>query len=195
MLTGVITFLLLFVVLLAIPLRLTFQASWQHSFDGYIELQWAFGLVRTQLSFPASKSTFPKVEKPVRKSSRSERSSGRNIISVFRQKTFRRRVARFISDLWNAVHKRDIRLQIRVGLGDPADTGQLWAIVGPVAGMLSSVKGASIAIEPEFQNSVFELDSSGNIRIIPLNIVSLVLGMVLSPAVWKGIKQMRKAEL
>ena len=100
---------------------------------------------------------------------------------------------RFIHELWHAIQKRDVSLRIRIGLDDPADTGQLWAILGPVAGMLANVRQASIEIEPEFSVSTFELDSSGTIRIIPLQLLYLILALLLSPAVWRGIRQMRKA--
>ena len=88
---------------------------------------------------------------------------------------------KFTRDFWHAIQKHNITLRIRIGLGDPADTGHMWAIVGPVSGILATIEEASIEIEPEFIDSVFELDSSGNIRIIPLQMIYLVFGLLLSP--------------
>ena len=112
---------------------------------------------------------------------------------ALRQSAFRRRLFRFIGDIWHAIHKQHVVLRMRIGLGDPADTGQLWAVVGPLSGMLATVQEAMIEIEPEFIDTVFELDSSGNIRIIPLQLLSIVLGLLLSPAFWRGVNQMRDA--
>jgi len=196
MLTGVVAFLLLLIALLAIPVTLTFQVSWPQTFQGYIKLQWAFGLVSMRL--PSSQSKAPSTEdkEPAQRTEHAEHSSRKkqNIFALVRQKTFRRRVIRFISDFWHAVHKRDISLRIRIGLGDPADTGQLWSVVGPLAAMLANIKETSVEIEPEFFDTTFELDGSGNIRFIPLQIIYLTIGMLLSPSVWQGIKQMRKVE-
>ena len=111
-----------------------------------------------------------------------------SIFRALRQTAFRRRIILFIHDLWHAVHKRDISLRLRVGLGDPADTGQLWAMLGPVAGMLADTQAASIEIEPEFFDATLELDSSGDIRFIPLQMIYLTVGLLLSPPVWRGIK-------
>ncbi|MDH3560532.1 MAG: DUF2953 domain-containing protein, partial [Gammaproteobacteria bacterium] len=108
-----------------------------------------------------------------------------------RQKSFRRRVTRFIRDVWHAIHKRDVRLNVRIGLGDPADTGQLWAVVGPVAGILSTAREATVGIVPDFVEETFELDSRGNLRLIPLQMLYLAAGLLLSPSIWQGLKQMR----
>lgn len=194
MLSGVVTFLLLLIALLAIPVTLTFQASWPQAFKDYIKLQWAFGLVNVQLPLLQSKAPSTEGEELAQKIERLEHSSSKNQngFSLIRQKSFRRRIIKFVSDFWHAVHKRDVILRIRIGLGDPADTGQLWSIVGPVAGVLANIKEASIEIEPEFFDSTFELDGSGNIRFIPLQIIYLTIGVLLSPSVWQGIKQIRK---
>jgi Protein of unknown function (DUF2953) len=98
---------------------------------------------------------------------------------------------RFVRDLWHVVHKKDVVLRVRIGLGDPADTGQLWAIVGPVAGVLANIQEALIDIEPEFRDATFELDSSGTLRVIPLQVLYMTVALLLSPPVWQGIRQMR----
>lgn len=194
MLTGVTLFLVVFIALLAIPVTLTYQVSWRRTFEGRVTLQWLFGLVRIQLSSKESKSPALEPEKSAQRK-RKQVPSGKKSspVAAFRHKYFRQRVFRFIRDFWHAVQTQNMKLRFRIGLGDPAETGQLWAIVGPVSGMLATIQGASIEIEPEFIEPVFELDSSGNVRIIPLQMIYLTIGLVLSPAIWQGIKQMRQA--
>lgn len=195
MLSGIVIFLLLLIALLAIPVTLTFQVHWRETFQSSIRLLWLFGLVRVRLPSFQSKALSSQAEEPRGKSSRVERSpvKSSNLFSIIWQKAFRQRMIRFMSDFWHAVRKRHIRLRIRVGLGDPADTGQLWAAVGPVAGMLATIQDASIEIEPEFFETTFELNSSGNIRLIPLQMIYLIVALLLSPAVWQGIGKMRTA--
>ncbi len=196
MLAGVATFLLLLIALLAVPVTLKFQMSWQQGFQGDMTLLWLFGLVRVRLPSSRERATGVKDEATAQKTGHPERAPGKtpNLFATVRQTGFRRRVIRFIKDLWHAIHKDDISLRVRVGLGDPADTGQLWAIVGPVAGILTQTQDASIEIVPEFLDAAFELDSSGNIRLIPLQIIYLIVALLLSPSVWLGIKQLRVAE-
>jgi len=190
MLTAVAVCLLLLIALLAIPIELRFELSWPRASRQGLELQWAFGLVRLQI--PASGTSEQKARR-ARPSSlgKKKRRKRANVFAVLRQSAFRRRIMRFIGDLWHALRKQDVRLRVRVGLGDPADTGQLWAIVGPVAGMLHNFKQASIRIEPEFRDATFELDGSGTLRVIPLQLLYLTLALFLSPPIWRGMRQLR----
>lgn len=194
--TGVILFVAALVALLAIPLTLTFQVSWQEAFRNDAELTWAFGLVRKRILAPELKNVTSKSEKPDRRTRRSWRLSYTkpNILSALRQKDFRRRITRFVHDVWHAVHKQDVKMRLRIGLGDPADTGQLWAFLGPISGMLGSVQDVSVKIEPEFIDETLELVGNGSIRIIPLQMIYLAAAFMLSPPVWRVIKQMRTEE-
>ena len=200
MLTGVTIVLLVLIALLAVPVTLTFKLSLQKTFQGDVNLVWLFGLVHVRLLPGQPRSPTEEKKEPAPKARRSKRAPRKkksdkkpNVFAAIRQKGFRRRIFRFIRDFWHAVHKRDLSLHVRIGLGDPADTGQLWAMVGPVAGILSNVKEASIDIVPEFIDATLELDSSGSIRIFPLQLVYLVVGLLLSPPIWRGLRQMRTA--
>jgi hypothetical protein len=56
---------------------------------------------------------------------------------------------------------------------------------------MDNVQSASIHIEPEFIDATLELESSGDIRLMPLRLIYLTLGLILSPSVWRGVKLMR----
>jgi hypothetical protein len=193
MLSGVAAGLLLLIVVLAIPVVVTFHLSWREAFQNDTELRWAFGLVRIRLPSQQSETRSPKGKEPEAKATPIRRSSRKkhNVFAAVWQKSFRRRISRFIGQVWNAVHMQNLTLRLRIGLGDPADTGQLWAFFGPAAGLLANVHEASIEIEPEFFDTTIELDSSGSIRLIPLQIIYLSVALLLSPSVWQGIRQMR----
>lgn len=80
---------------------------------------------------------------------------------------------------------------MHIGLDDPAATGQLWAIMGPLAGMFAGQRGTCLVIEPVFHESRFDFDSSGNIRVMPLKLIAIVLSFLLSPTVWKTLRHNR----
>lgn len=196
MLTGIAVFLLLVIALLVVPITLKFQVSWKQSYQGNIKLLWLFGLVHIQLPPFESKISSEDGEELEQKITHVERSprKKRNVFAVIRQTSFRQRSIKFISDIWHAIQKKDVNLRVCLGLGDPADTGQLWALMGPVAGMLSNAKEVLIEIKPDFFDATFELDSAGSIRIIPLQLIYLTIGLILSPPIWQGIKQLRTVE-
>lgn len=157
-------------------------------------LHWLFGLVRLKLA-PAGiwqPSSKPKqVEGPAKPGLKRLRTNLRPFAAL-RQKPFRQRMLRFVRETWRAFRKHDVCLRIRIGLGDPAETGQLWALFGPLSGLLANIESASVELEPEFNDAVFELDSSGKISVIPLQLVYLALGLLCSPSFWRGMKYMRQ---
>jgi hypothetical protein len=194
-LIGTVIFLSLVVILLAMPVTLTYRFSWPGTPSADLRLKWAFGLVRADVSPGSGK---PKPDKPDaggRKAGRRRKSKGkrRNVMAAIREPAFRRRMFRFGADVWRAIHKKNVRLLVRLGLGDPADTGRLWAVLGPVSGILARRPDVTIAIEPDFIDSTLDVDSSGTVRIVPLQLVMIVLGLLFSPPVWRGIMLMRSS--
>ena len=191
MLIGTVIFLSLIVLLLAMPVTLTYQLFWKQTLSANVRLNWAFGLVRTDVSPDLAKSD--KSKAAPEKAGRRAKSKGKktNYLAALRQPSFRRRIVRFLSDVWRAINKKNLRLLVRVGLGDPADTGQLWAVIGPLSGIFACLRDIRIAVEPDFLDATLEVDSSGTIRLIPLQLVVLVLGLLVSPPVWRGIMLMR----
>jgi len=192
--TGAAILLLLVLVLLSIPITLQFIVSWPATGGNDIRLGWAFGLVRVRVAPGETKPAEPgqRQHKP-RQGGKPKRSSKakRNLLAVLKESKVRRRAIRFVNDLWRAVHKDKVRLCARVGLGDPADTGQLWAFLGPVAGVLSTVESASIVVQPEFLDPVLDVDARGRIRVIPLQMIGLVLALPFSPAFWLAMRRLR----
>ena len=192
MLIAIATFLIVFVALLAVPVKLSYWVSWRRAIQGNVQLHWLFGLVRLQL--PLARAKRPALKQQAsdgKKRASAPFNKKSNPFGAIRQKAFRQRVLRFLRDIWQSIRKQNLTLRVRIGLDDPADTGRLWAVVGPIAGMLTMVKDASIEIAPEFTDAVFELDSSGKIRVVPLQMIYLAFGLLLSPSFWRGLKQIR----
>ena len=193
MLIGTVLFLSLIVILLAMPVTLTFRFSWKETLSAKLRLNWAFGLVHADVSPDPEKPSADKKEahrkKDVWRPGGFRKTT--NVVAAIQQPRFRRRMLRFMADLWHAVHKKNVWLRGRLGLGDPADTGQLWGMLGPLSGMLARLRDIRIQIEPDFLDPTLEVDSSGTIRVIPLQVVGIMLGLLFSPAVWRGVLSMR----
>jgi len=195
MMLAALIVVLVLIVLLAVPVTVVYRLNWERRLQGEASLQWLFGLVRLRL--PTSRAGKPATGKkrlkdktePKPKAARNKR----DLLAALRQKAFRQRMLRFTRQLWHAFRKRDLQLRIRVGLGDPADTGRLWALFGPVSGLLTNIEDASVELEPDFVDAVFELDSRGSVSVIPLQLLYLMLGLLLSPPFWRGMRRMRRA--
>ena len=195
MLAGVLAFLLVVVALTAIPVELRFRVAWRGLLRNDTELIWAFGLVRIRLPSHDDTPQLPRTEAPAHSAHRSARATrnGTRLSVIMRERPFRRRLLRFVRDLWGALRKNNVRIRSRIGLGSPADTGQLWSMLGPVSAMLRNIESASIRVEPEFLKSTLEVDSCGSVRLVPLQLVYLTTALLLSPVVWRGYRAMRTA--
>lgn len=183
------------VALLAIPVTLTFRFAWPETGGNELRLAWAFGLVKLRLPTPVSKTPADTAEvdaRPTRHATKRRRRGPKpNLFAALRQRPFRQRVLRLVRDLWRAVDRHNLRLDLRIGTGDPAETGELWAVLGPISGMLQNLEEGRIRVTPEFVDAVFDVDGSGRLRVIPLRILAISAGLMFSPPIWRGLRAMR----
>ena len=187
--------LVLLVVLLALPFEFEFDARWPETDGNRACVSWAFGAVRFQLGGNGEKRERPAPadRQPETSTTAATKRSDQpiSIMRAFKLPKFRRRLWRFACDLWGAVHKRDLQLSCRVGLEDPADTGLIWAVLGPVSGMLRNVPDCDVALTPDFNVPSLELAGLGALRVYPIRIVGLVVSLLASPSLWRGVSAMR----
>jgi len=179
------------VLLLALPIDVAFRVEGIETFNGQIAICWMFGLVRFRVRIPGvSKS--PRAPKATKVRVKPDKRSGRlNVLALLRQAAFRQRVYRLVADLAGAAHLRQLRLRMRLGLGDPADTGRLWALVGPLNVVAQNLRNADVQIEAEYLDPVFEFQARGRLLLVPLQFLILAIGFALSPAsirAWRTLK-------
>ena len=185
------------IVLMAVPIDIELYVERNARVEGRVNFRWLFGLVKFAFDLPPearAQQPEPGEREPGKRKHRKIKRGrdGGNLLGVFRQPAFRRRVWRFVKDLVRAAHSRDVFLHMRIGLGDPADTGRLWGFVGPLAMLASSRHGADITIEPEFMDPVFEFRGHGCFRFVPLEFLLLAIAFLLSPPslrAWRTLRQ------
>ena len=184
--------LALFIALLAVPLTVVFSIHRIEETQGLARFRWLFGLVRFQLRIPQAAKARPRTAPREKARSPTKKGSAGGLLSLIRQPAFRRHVYKFIRDILRATHARNLFLRLRVGLGDPADTGRLWAIVGPIAGMAQNLRSAAVRIEPEFMDPVFEVESHGQFRLVPIQFIATTAAFILSPSILRAWWRLRR---
>jgi len=188
----------LVVLLFAVPVAVAFQFRGIKAFTGQVTIRWLFGLVRFRIRVPdvsvfrtQKKKTAAHATRPNAKVRK--RRAGANVLSVLKQTAFRDRALRLVRDLLRAAHLHQLHLRMRVGLGDPADTGRLWALVGPLSAAAQNLRVMEIRIEPEFIDPVFEFETRGRFRLIPLQFLGLAIAFVLSPPSLRAWRTLRSS--
>jgi hypothetical protein len=184
----------LVLILLAVPVDVEFRLEGIEPFAGEVGVRWLFGLVRFRIPVPRAGKRAPRPEarpKAARARARPKtRGLHRNVLAALWQAAFRRRVYRLVGDLVRAVHLHRLRLLMRLGLGDPADTGRLWAIVGPL-NAVAQLRNSELRIEPEFVDPVLEFQADGRLLLVPLRFLILAIAFALSPPAiraWRTLK-------
>lgn len=191
-LAGLAALLGLLVVLLAVPVAAEFHLRRADAVQGCARVRWLFGLVRLQIdSADAAKAA--REDPPARAAQRRPRGGAgpTRALRLLRDAALRRRALRLARDLVAALHLRGVSLRARIGLGDPAETGRLWALIGPLGVALQQLARIDVRIDPDFADPVFAFDAQGRCRLVPLHLLALLLAFVLSPAT---IRAWRAAE-
>lgn len=186
-----LAFMVSLLTLLAVPVDLAFSVQ-RHEGRQEVNgtLGWLFGLVRLRLGKPKARAR-AKSKRPKPGRRHRKRGGARRAMAMLRAEGFGRRLLRLAQDLLRRVHIRDLSLDVRLGLDDPADTGRLWAVIGPFAAILTLPPVARIAIEPEFTAEALDVDGKGSIRIIPIELLFVMLVFVLSPTTLRALYAMR----
>ena len=174
--------------LLAIPVEVTFSAHRREGWKGgFCAVGWLFGAVKLRL-FPR---TIAKRTHPQRAKNHSRSKGVGRIRSLLQAEQFAGRLLRLGWRLRSCIRIRELNLNVRLGLDDPADTGQVWGMVGPLVATLRLPSVTHITISPDFAGEVLEIDAQGHVRVIPLQLLAVILVFVLSPVTLRAFRDLR----
>jgi hypothetical protein len=171
--------LLILLVLLSVPVDLAYRIHLRTGVEGRLTIGWLFGLIRIPVTLGGKK---PGKKAKRKKAARRKSDRGRKIVT---RGEFWRWLRRLLRKILGRIQVYRLFLRVRLGLGDPADTGRLWAFAGPVAAILATIPLADISIEPNFMDAELVLESEGQIRVYPISIIATVVVTALSPATWR----------
>lgn len=165
---GVVAFL---VLLLSVPVSMAFDIEKDTDLRKSLRLRWLFGLVQKELGGP---------KRPARPKRRKGRKGFRVFTRLVTTKGFVKRILVFLKRLIKAVQIRRLQAYLRIGLDDPADTGQLLGIIWPALAFAPSSPSINIAIEPDFQEATLQGYGRGLIRVFPIQLIWIVLRFLVS---------------
>lgn len=170
--------------LLAIPMDVVFSLRRREGErTGSCRIDWLFGAVRLRV-LPRSRSC--DVAREAGKRDRGYGGAGR-ALAMLQNAGFAQCFLRMIRNLLRRIRIRDLALEIRLGLDDPADTGRLWGAVGPLAALLAPLPAARVSIEPDFGGEAFEIEGRGHVRVIPIQLLAVIARFLLAPATRRAL--------
>jgi hypothetical protein len=164
---------------LYIPLDLSLHADVYGRPKIRLRFSWLFGLVSREITGAKEK---PAAKKRAAKA-RKKRKLGDiiAIIKLLKTKGLLGRCKQLVKDLCSLFKFRELVAEFKVGLGDPADTGLLLAIIAPAAVFLGSSHSHRISIEPSFGDDVVMHGyTHGTVRIHPIQLAPPFLKFIFS---------------
>jgi len=177
---------LLFFVL-CVPLYMFLHADVYGKPKVRLRFSWLFGLV--------SKEITGEKEKPEekRRAAKGKKKHGRRdtriIFRILRTKGVLRRLKELLKDVFSCLKFKELVADFKIGLGNPADTALLFAIIGPATAFLGSSQLHQIRLQPSFGgDAVLEGYSHGTVRLHPIRLVPSLLKFAFSLTALRIIK-------
>jgi hypothetical protein len=156
-----------------------------------MQLSWFFGLINRELSEeqPPAEAVAP-ASKTTGKKPPSIRSMI-TFLKILKTKGLVKQLFRLIRDIVRLPRWQYLLADFQVGLGNPADTGLLFAFIGPATALFQSSFPGRLRLEPDFTDEVV-LDGhvSAKVRLRPLRLAPPVLRFTCSTATIRAAWQM-----
>ena len=125
--------------------------------------------------------------KPKRKR---RRISAKAVFDILRTKGLLKQFMRLLKDIFGCFKIGNLAVNFRVGLDNPADTGLLFAIIGPAAHFMNSYLPRKISLQPSFEEAVFKGYSYGMLRLQPIKLIPPFTRFVFSLATVRVLKKL-----
>ncbi len=177
------------VLLLSIPVDLTFSYERGEGSRSRMRIGWLFGLIGKELGGKKKGED----KKPKTMKEKKGRRSFRRPLAVFKARGFSGRLLLLARRLVKSVQVRDVDVEFQVGTGDPAETGLLYGVIWPCVALAQSGSSPNIKIEPNFVEETFEGHARGAVRVYPIKLIPPLIAFALSPATFRGVRALRRA--
>ena len=156
----------LFILVLCVPLDIALRIDVPGRPKFRVKLAWLFGLVSKEVREGKKPEETERAAEGERKPGRKKRF--KVIFQLLRTKGLLRQFKRLIGDVLRCLKLRDLAVNFRVGFDNPADTGLLFALIGPATFWLSPSFPGQIRLEPSFADeAVCEGYLRGTVRLSP----------------------------
>lgn len=158
-----------------------------------MRLLWFFGLIDKEFKKPEQK---PKQKKPARKKGRrGDFKKASTFFQILRTRGLLKQLWQLVRDILSRFKIREIGINLRIGLDNPADTGMLFAIVAPANYFLGSCLHKDINIQPSYdKDATFEGYLHGIVRVQPIEFIRPVAKFAFSLPAMRVMKKLAVAK-
>jgi len=171
----------LIILVLCVPLdaALSMDTSGRPKFR--LRLVWLFGLI--------SKEVSREKKKPEEKLKKKRGIGSRNTLKILRTRGLPGQLKDLVRNLLSQLKIKELVVNLKLGLHNPADTGLLFALIGSTTPFLSLPSQYQIRVQPSFYDeTVFEGHLHGVLRLRPIKLVGPFMRLFFSLAALRVVK-------
>jgi hypothetical protein len=183
----IVGIIILGVLILSIPIDLSWQLYIQGKPRFSLRWSWLFGLISREVKARRRPSGKEKVRRKfgITKAIRGMRTA----YEFLGIKGFKNQSMLLIKRVIHCFKIKKLEMEIYVGLDDPADTFYLFALTEPINRLLDYAQPYRVAIRTSFAESIFEGYSNGQLRLYPIELAPPLMQFIFSAPAFRLLKK------
>jgi hypothetical protein len=174
--------LALLIILLAVPVELVFSIERDEGFRSNARVRWMFGLIGKDIGGRKDGKQKPK----------KRRGDVKSILAALTTGGFPQKLMSLARRAVRMLKIREFEANFRIGLGDPAETGMLFAVIAPTMFFIKSFPSLEVNVEPDFEQEGLQGYCRGAIRAVPIMFVAVLIPFLLSATTIRALKAMAR---
>lgn len=170
-----------FILIMSVPVDIKIDWDAQQKPFRRFRLEWFFGILGKEVTGKRPKSPGKKSKQRKKLTLTKRLQYTRDLVEILRVKGLLKRILRLIRDIFKQCKLRYFSGDIRIGLGDPADTGFFFGIIYLVTPFTDR-----FTVDPDFSGEIiFEGRLKVIIRLFPIRLTLPLARFVFSMAAFK----------
>ena len=179
----------LIVLILCVPLDMVLRIDVSGRPRFGMRLVWLFGLIGKEVRKGKGKPGEKRGAVEGKRKLGKRRIRARTVFEILRARGLLKQIEVLLRNILRRLKIRELRVDCRVGFDNPADTGLLFALIGPASLFMSSSIPCQIRAQPSFDDgTVFEGSFHGAVRLWPIQLLAPLIRFIFSLAIMRVVK-------
>jgi hypothetical protein len=164
---------ILTIIAVFIPINVAFSIDTSANPRFQVQTCWLYGLVKWKLGSPHH--TVVKEDKKKRLGL-----SRRTLLKMVTTSGLMNNTFMLVWSVFRRIRLKELKIDLKVGLDDPAETGMLFALVGPVLPLVNLPRQCYVNVEPSFREATLDGQALVSLSILPISLAVPVMKFVFS---------------
>ena len=167
---------ILMVIALSIPIGAAFCIDTSTNPQFQVKMSWLYGLVKWKSGLSQYR---------VGKENKKKRLvvSQRTLLKIVTTRGFMEKTIGLVWSVFRRIRLKELKIDLNVGLDDPADTGMFFALVGPVLPLVNLPRQCHVNVEPSFQEATIDGKALVSFSILPISLAVPFMKFIFSKQV------------